>query len=88
MKTLLTKLAIRTIYLGQKVTFKAESKGTVRFLVGSHGSQGFFRVRKNLSRGLARQMGDSFTQYHIGKVTIGLGSESKRSLWNFAYTAK
>lgn len=76
---------------GKKATFKKESKGTVRFtLTNKHGQalQGLYRVRKSQDRKLELQTGDTFTQLHYGKITVGLESAKVRQLWNFAICAE
>jgi hypothetical protein len=90
MKAFIVKSLIRSYYLGAKVEFKPESKGTIRFSVqGKSGgkSQGFYRIRKIKSRPLALVEGSAFKVLHFGKVSIGVATEFERSVGGFGHKA-
>jgi hypothetical protein len=50
------------------------------------GQKGFFRLRKNTSRGwFKNEIGDTFSQYHFGKLTIAFERKiPARQLRHFA----
>jgi hypothetical protein len=59
------------------------SNGRSRFQLG--GITGFIAVRKKKSRGYCVQDGRTFTQIHLGKVSIGFEKDCpERLTWNFA----
>lgn len=63
------------------------SKGRYRFRLGD--VTGFIAVRKKKSRGYCVEDGRTFTQVHLGKVSIGFEKSSpERMTWNFAGNRK
>ena len=64
------------------IKLSAHSKGRTRFSVLNR-FKGFVAIRKRKSRGYGLEKQNTFTQLHLGKVSIALELR-KRSTGNFA----
>jgi hypothetical protein len=82
-KVFLVHTIIKVLTLGRSVTYKAPSNGTIRWSDGVGKVKGFYRLRKRLSRGYGIQKGDTFTQVHLGRITVAWETASIRSAGNF-----
>lgn len=80
----LAQLIIGLIHRGDNVAYKAPSNSTIRYTVNGFKSTGFYRVRKRKSRGYRFQYGDTFTQLHLGRITIAWETGTIRHTWNFS----
>lgn len=67
----------------QVIEFAPCKNGSVRFSVDYGWMDGFYRIRKNVDRGLSGENSASFDQAHIGKITIATERKQGRALWDF-----